>query len=292
MIKIKKILAVIDPTKREQIALRRAEWITTISDATIYAYLCVYSELETEDKDLLKDIELERYKLWLEQIIQPLQERGIKVEMQLDWGSDWRSRIGAMSKKLGCDLIVKSSRRRTAAKRLLMTSSDLSLFKTAVCPVNLVRLGEGMEANAPRRVLMAIDAKRDSEKDSKIRNAIIEYGKAVSEATQRELHVVHAYTNPDDYVHVTDIEKQTGLESSSIHVVGERAEQAIVKVAREINAVLIVMGLSTRSTLANRVFGSTTESILNELERDVLVVITDAIQEQGYGDGLEEALPL
>lgn len=292
MIVIDNIFVVIDPTTNKQRTLQRAARIAKKTDAKIHAYLCIYSTKETEDQNALKEAELSRYEPWLESIVAPIRTEGIDISTQIDWTHDWRNALGAAAKQLNSDMIIKSSHKRSATKRMLMSSSDLALFETATCPVMLVKSEESV---GHHRVLVAVDAKRQDERYNHIFNAVIEYGKDVVAAYENEnseLHVVHAYPNPEDYVHVTDVEKRTGLSGAHVHIVGEKPEQAIEKVAREIDANYIIIGLSTRSTIANRVFGNTAEWLLNNLDQDILVVITDDIQIHKDKKTPEEVLPL
>ena len=292
MIVIDNIFVVIDPTINKQRTLQRAARIAKKTNAKIHAYLCIYSTKEADDQNALKETELSRYEPWLENIVAPIRAEGIDVSTQIDWIHDWRNALGAAAKQLNSDMIIKSSHKRSATKRMLMSSSDLALFKTATCPVMLVK---SEESAGHHRVLAAVDAKRQGERYNHIFNAVIEYGKDVAAAYEdenSELHIVHAYPDPEDYVHVTDVEKRTGLSGSHVHIVGEKPEQAIEKVAREIDANYIIIGLSTRSTIANRVFGNTAEWLINNLDQDILVVITDDIQILKDSKTPEEVLPL
>ena len=79
--------------------------------------------------------------------------------------------------------------------------------------------------------------------------------------------------DPDDYVHVTDVAKKVDVPSKNVHVVGAQPEQAIVQVAGEINAEMVIMGLSTKSKLRTRLFGYTSEWLLNNLSQDLYVII-------------------
>ncbi|MCH7696868.1 MAG: universal stress protein [Proteobacteria bacterium] len=293
MIVIDNIFVVIDPTINKQRTLQRAARIAKKTNAKIHAYLCIHSSKEADDQNALKEAELCRYELWLKNIVAPIRAEGIDVSTQIDWRRDWQNALGAAAKQLNSDIIIKSSHKRSATKRMLMSSSDLALFETAMCPVMLVKSEESV---GHHRVLAAVDAKRQDERYNHIFHAVIEYGKdvvaAAYEDENSELHVIHAYPNPEDYMHVTDVEKRTGLNGSHVHIVGEKPEQAIVKVAREIDANYIIIGLSTRSTFSNRVFGNTAEWLINNLDQDIFVVITDDIQMFKDNKTPEKALPL
>jgi len=265
------IFVAIDPTKNKQIALQRATAIARTVNAKLHAYVCVFSDLETADPEALREAEIKRHELWLETILEPFRTDGQDIEAIIEWNEDWRHAIGPAAAKVNSDLIVKSSQPRHVIKNRLMTSSDFALFKSATCSILTVRSGtDSMAGN----VLVAVDCKRESPEYSEILDDVLAHGNRASTVTRNgELHAVNAYTNQNEYVHVTDVVNRTGLELDFVHVVGEEPEDAIAEVAEEIDATLVIIGLSTKSSLVNRVFGSTAEWLLNNLKQDILVVI-------------------
>jgi universal stress protein E len=271
MVVLNSIMAVIDPSTQNQWALDRAVRIAKVANAKVHACLYAYSLLESSEESDLKVAETARNQLWLDKIIENYNDEGIEISSQVIWEENWRDRIAETANDLGCGLIVKSSRKRAVSERVMMKSSDSILLKSAPCPVLLVK---STQANPSHKVLIAIDAKRDDNKYEKILSKIIEYGKAASTAyDDGELHAVHAYSTQEDYAHVTDVERITGLDGDHVHVVGDDPENAIGKVAEEIDAQMIIMGTSIRSSLANRIFGSTAELLLNKLDYCDLMVV-------------------
>lgn len=267
------IFVVIDPTTEKQRALNRAIQIAKISGAKIHTFLCIYSGIETDDPQALQQAETSRYNLWIDKIVEPARAEGVEVTTQIEWNKDWFATIAPAAKAANSDLILKPSRSHSASERMFMISSDLAVFKTAQCPVFLIK---SEEVEQTHKVLIAIDAKREDEKYSAIRDKIIGYGKATAASFgDGELHAVHTYTKQDNYVHVTDMAKLTGLDSQNVHIAGDSPERAIAKTAEKIHAQVVIIGLSTKSTLKNRVFGSTGEWLLNNLNRDLLVVFPE-----------------
>ena len=253
---IKTVFTVIDPTSRKQRALDRAIRIAKMNDAKLHAYLCIYSYIEADDKEALQQVETDRYEMWLEKVTEPARAEGLEVTTQIDWNEGWFASIAPAAKAVESDLIVKPSRAHSASERLFMRSSDLALFRSAQCPVLLVN--------------------RSDDKYINMRDNIIEYGREIAAAYEDgELHAVHSYADQDEYIHVRDMVKLTGLDSQYVHVVGAEPEQAIAGKAEEINAQVIIIGLSTKSSLVNRVFGSTGEWLLNNLNYDLLVVFPE-----------------
>jgi universal stress protein E len=267
--KVKKIFVVIDPTSNNQYALHRAGEIAQRRKSEIIAHLCIYSKLESSNLNELKDVEIERHKPWLEKHLKLIRDKGIKVDSEIVWDANWHHELGKAVKKAKPDLIVKTSRRNLASKRLKMLTSDWALFESAVCPVMLVN----SELKSTGKILSALNFSSSSKKYKEIMKLVIVHSKAVADSRNAELHIVSAYIDPDDYVHVTDVAKKVGIPSENVHVIGAQPEQAIVQVANEINAEMVIMGLSTKSKLASRVFGYTSEWLLNNLAQDIFVII-------------------
>ena len=273
MTEIKTIFAVIDPSTDNQHALQRAMRIAKVSDARIHAFLCISPILEAHDPEALKRVEIARYQPWLDAIVEEVRAEGYDIEAELEWTEDWRHALGDAAKRAKADFIVKSSRRRSTKERLMMTSSDQALLETAQCPVQLV---SSEVVDDLYKVLVAVDATREDEQYRKILDSVIGYGKTVAASNENgELHAVHAYEEQDHFAHVTDVAKLVGIDTDKIHVKGGAPEKAIAGVANEIDAQIIVIGLSTKSTLKNRLFGSIIDGLLNNTSHDILVVIPE-----------------
>jgi universal stress protein E len=271
MTEINTIFAVIDPSTDKQYALQRAIRIAKVCNARIHAYLCISSSLETHDPEALERVERTRYTLWLEKIVDEVKDEGIDINYEIDWNKDWRATLGLAASRANSDFIVKSSHRRSVSKSLLMTSSDQALLETAHCSVQLVSSDVVSDLH---KVLIAVDTTRTDEKYQKIYNAVLEFGRTVASSNENgELHVVHAYSSSEDFQHVTDIARRVGVDTKYVHVNGNELEEAIADVAENINADVIVIGLSTRSTLAKRIFGNRVDKLLNNISRDILIVI-------------------
>lgn len=269
IVKLNRIFVVINPAAREQYALMRAAEIAKRRDAEIIAHLCIYSDLETSDPKELQEVEIARHQAWLEEHLKPVRKLGIKVTAEIVWDEDWQAEVGKAAKRVKPDLIVKTSG-RSQRRRLQMLSSDWALFERATCPVLLVN----PSVARTNVILMTIDINREDKKYQEIADLVIQHAKSVVTTRKAEgLHVVNAYVDQDDYVHVADVAKRVGVPTKNVHVVGGQPEQAIAQVANKIKAEMVIMGLSTKSRLANRIFGYTSEWLLNNLVQDVLVII-------------------
>ena len=271
MPEINTIFTVIDPATDKQIALQRAMGIARVTGARIHAYLCISPTLSSHDAEALERVERARYQPWLDGIVEQVRSEGLEIDGELDWSNDWRGSLGSAALREKSDIIVKSTHRRSTARRLLMTSSDMALMSSAQCSVLLVSTDR---PDQPQNVLMAVNTRREDEQHQKILDTIIDYGNAASGAYEHsELHAVYAYAAQDEFEHVTDIAKRLNIDTERVHASVGEPEQVITEVAEKVNADVVVVGLSTRSTLANRIFGNIVDKLLNHMDHDILVVV-------------------
>jgi len=271
-ITVKNIFVIIDPTSEEQFALTRAVNIARTYGAQLHVYVGVYSRLETDDPEMLKRVETFRYKLWLDTYLEPLRQEGFEIHEKIDWTPDWRESMGDAANSANSDLIVKPSSRRKVKNRIMMTSSDITLLKSAHCPVLLTARAEKKPSY---KILASVDPKRQNERYRKLFTSILDMGKGIASTHADkggELHIVYSYTDSDDYMHVTDVARATGVEPDFVHVASGKPEDAVKKVANELQAYLVIIGLSTGMPVANRLFGATSDWILNNLDHDILVM--------------------
>lgn len=262
-----KIFVVIDPTSDKQSALDRAVALAKHYGARIHAYLCVYSSLETDDPEMLKKVEMERYKWWLDTFIEPIRAKGVNIDVEIDWSPSWREAMRDAALRSGCDLIIKQTT-RTKGRSIMMTSSDTLLFEATKARIHLTTPREEPPSN---KILAAVDVARDDVKYQKLLKSVLQAGRDIEKAHAEEgaeLHVVYAYSKQDDYRHVTDVAKATGVDPARVHVVGGRPEEVIEKLADELNTYLVIIGLSA----SHRLFGATSDWILNNIHHDVLVI--------------------
>lgn len=273
MIDINNIFVAIDPTTDKQYALQRAIRIAKVVDAKIHAYLCISPTQEAHDPEALKRVEMARYAPWLESVVEIARTEGLDVTTELELSSDWRHALGLAARRANSDFIVKSSHRRTKTRRLMMTSSDLALLATTSCPVQLVSSAVLEDLH---KVLIAVDLKREDAKYQTLLDSVIAFGNAVAASHENgELHAVSAYSTSEDFRYVTDIAKRVGIDTSRVHEMEGMPEEVIAEVARDIDADLIIIGLSTKSTLANRIFGHMVDRLLNNIDHDIIVVVPE-----------------
>jgi nucleotide-binding universal stress UspA family protein len=191
-----------------------------------------------------------------------------------------------------CDLIVLGTRDRTGFDRLRSGSVAEGVTRRAACPVLVVPLAaDGVDRNSPRafgNVLCPIDFSEAS-------TAALEQALRVVHETKGRLTLMHVLPNLDpmsryayqvggtDYGLLLErdawqrlqecvpLDLRDGIDLRARVVTGAPAEQ-IARVSREIDANLIVMGVTARGAIGRRLLGATAVHVIRSAGRPVLAI--------------------
>lgn len=266
------ILAVIDPTTDNQRALHRAIRIASATGARVHAYLCGYSRLQADDVDALQRAGLERYRLWLDHVVKNTDCYGLEVIPTVEWDPDWREALAPAAEKLNCDLIVKSTYRRSAVRRRLLTTADMRLLRTAKCPVSLVKRESG--SSPVDDVLLALNIGATDESHARLNEKIIDAGHSVlARNPNARLHAVNAYSDSDYFIHPPDLAHRVGIPRERCYVALGAPEKVIAETATKLNAGLVIIGTVARRGITGVAIGNTAERVLDQLDDDVMVLV-------------------
>ncbi len=270
---ISKIFVVIDPTTDNQRALKRACHIAGYTGASIFAFLCVFSEAKTKNKDALKRVELERHRRWLDPLIQEVSDHGLKVDVRLRWDPNWRDALAGAANAANCDLIIKSTFRHGSADRLLRTS-DWTLLRMAHCPVLLIKRDILSESS---NVLVAVDLASPDPEHRRLNEEIITAAKLILEKrSDLQLHAINAYRSLEKFVDPLDLADRVGVERARVHIAKGAPEQVIPEFANKLDVELVIIGTTARRGVSGLVLGNTVERVLDHLISDVLTVVVPA----------------
>ncbi len=270
MSSLNKVFAIIDPTSDNHRLLKRAERIAKLRGAKILAHCCVYSSTRSQDPEELKAVEMKRYELWLEYLIEPLKKAGVDIEFQIAWDPEWRDNICTAANESGCDLIIKASKRKSLPGRL-RKSSDWQLLRTANVPVFLMKREESLES---AKILAAIKSDESDETYTKMNDSVLKLANEILKPYENgELHAVRAYKDWEDFINPADLAKRCGIERTHAHSITGHPEDAIAETANEIGAEMVVMGAVAGTGMTGKIFGNTVERVLDKLDCDVVTIV-------------------
>jgi universal stress protein E len=309
MRKISKILAVVDPTAKDQPAVGRAAWLAKSSGAELDLLVCYYNEYLSGDR-LFDSPSLEKARLeviqsheqYLETIAEPIRAKGVVVTTSAIWDHPLYEGIVRHAAESGSDIVVKDTHHHSAVTRALLTNTDWNLIRTCPMPLWLVK-PQGL-AEVPVFVA-AIDPMHQHDKPAALDDEILHVGKAITRQVQGELHAFHSYdpriavatATANAYIPVSlpfdEIEQQMHedhqkrfseitefhkLDADKSHLVAGLTHEELPLIADKLKADVVVMGAVARNRWKRLFIGATAERTLEHLPCDLLIIKPDWFQ--------------
>lgn len=283
-----RILAVIDPTQNEQIALQKALYLASILGSEVHIFCCTY--LDKGDMDAYQSVKDAKHHALQEAeslidralSVQPVSQ--ITITREVYWNEDWYTAICQAASRNGAHLIVKSTFKHSAMQRATHPSSDYTLLREAPCSVLLTKDAAPWKQ---QRILAAVAPTTDDSQHDLLNNLIVTEAQRLAHATNFDLHLV---TSVDEDMHIvtllnmlTDEDNQAssnvalmsqrfGIPEKHVHILADSARQAIIDTAEQIQADCLVVGTTGRKGITAAIIGNTAEQVLDELDIDILTV--------------------
>lgn len=267
---VRKVFVVIDPTRLVQSALKIAEWVAERNQASLHLYCCAYdSHLESDDD--AKGVVIDETKTWLERVCEPVREKRIPVTMQVEWDSDWRTRIVEAALAAEANLIVKTSSKHSQLARHLMKTSDWALLRNVTSPTLLVNPNQGPNNGKP--VLAAVKLKPNDEVHFTLNERVVEMSHRIAAMLRAELHAVTAYRGEEVYFDRQRFADRCRLPRNRVHAVEGAPHKGVARIAEQIGAGVLVIGCASHEV--HEQGGSVTDTaqrVIDEVNANVVVV--------------------
>lgn len=269
MAQFSRLFVVYDPTREEQPALQRAASIAEVNASSVHVFACIHSDTaQPADKSTESERLLAEQRDILDRAVAPLSD-SIEVSTEVEWHKDWYQAAVRASLRYDADMVLKSSHKHSAGKRILNKTSDWTLIRECQCPVLLVK------DRAPRevpKVLAAIDICATKESYQRLNQSIIDVSKQILDKRGAEVHFVNAFSDFKGMPDRQELTRVYGIDSDKIHIQMGKPEKVIVKQAKKLDVSLVVVGNSARSGLPAAIHGNTVEKVLDKLKCDVLAM--------------------
>ena len=203
----------------------------------------------------------------LEAVKDMAEEAGVDCEIIVRRGEDPSEEIVAEAVGHKVDMIVMGTHSRTGIKRFIVGSVTEHVIGHAPCKVLVVPPDATVDY---RTVLVATDGSRHSEA------AVLE-AVAIAKRCNSSLIVVSTASSDAEFATAKECVKRAleiagkeGIKTEGLTLPG-KAEETIVKAAKEKGAGLIVMGSHGRTGLMSLLMGSVTERVISHGNIAVLV---------------------
>lgn len=291
MIKLNKVLVVVEPDKESQLALEKVLVLEKLQEIEIKLVACDYTQYLVEgyyfdavDIPKLRQEYLNERKEALEAIAEPLRENGLEVETEAFWGHPGYEVLIREAIAYEADLIVLHTRRHSALSRMFLTSDDWQLVRCSPVPLLLVK--EKPWKDTPS-ILAAVDPMHARHKPQGLDHKILRVAGDITEFVEGELFVMHSYSQiplsgtylkqaKEEHEKVfNQLADEFDIPKTQRYLMDEATDFGLREIERELQADLVVMGAISRSLLSDVFIGNTTEKVLDYLESDVLVVKPD-----------------
>jgi universal stress protein E len=305
---IKRIIAVIDPTKDDQNALARSIDLAKKSGASITAFMTVYdfsyemtTMLSGDEREAMRQAVLKDRELWLKDLVSPYQN--INIDTQVIWHNRPYEAIINTVINDKYDLVIKGTHQHGALKAVIFTPTDWHLVRKCPTPVLFVK---DMQWPAQGNILAAVNAVSENEQHLSLNKRIIKDAQFLCELANAKLNLVNTYPATPVNIAIEIPEFNPGLYNESVkkhHIESTNQlanefnltsdqcfieeglpEDVIPDVASRLNSELVVIGTVGRTGLSAALVGNTAEHVIDSLDCDVL-----ALKPDGYVSPLAES---
>lgn len=267
-----RIMAVINPASKQQVALEKAVGIAQITGGEVTALI----RKEHASDELLESIDNRLSQAAVTGLITRLD---ISEERTL-----FRS-IARCQDKHRIELIIKQPNSAHAIDSIFVPD-DWKILRNARCPVLMVRDGDRWSG---RPILMAVDMTPSDNEHARLNERILKAGQKIQPYANSPLHLVTAYPSEmqDAYDPALQSESaqfkryeaqsrrmvaELGISLEGIHIEPGPAELIIPEKAKSIGAKLVILGTVARSGLQGVLLGNTAEQLLPRLDANLLVL--------------------
>ena len=304
MNRFKNILVSVDTRSTEHPAL---DWAMTIAEKnsaklTVVEVLPKFSWIQRHvlgNSEELHNRMVDDSKSKLDALLKTALDRGIEAKSVTLTGNT-SEEITDEVVRSEHDLVVRLAKGENSRSNKPFGATGMRLLRTCGCAVLLVQRDKPANFDC---IMAAIDPASDDPLVRRMNTNIVKLAISASELGSGELHIVHAWqlfgsTNIKSRVDQDEFEKiekkaQNAIaatlddflqpfelthDSPQVHLVREesRPSTAIINLADQYKAPLIVMGTVARSGLRGVLMGNTAEQVLEQVTCSVLVIKPDS----------------
>ncbi|TMP40455.1 universal stress protein UspE [Pseudoalteromonas citrea] len=299
MDKIKRILAVIDPTKAQQNSLQRALSLAKKTGAHITAFLSIYdfsyemtTMLSRDEREAMREAVIKDREAWINDLLSSIDD--IDVHSLVLWHNrPYEAVINTVINE-GYDLVIKSTHQHDTLKSVIFTPTDWHLIRKCPSPVLLVKDHEWPEQG---HILAAVNSVSDNEQHQALNRRIISDAQFICQLANAQLSLVNTYPatpvniaieipefNPSQYNEAVKKhhEDETFALADSFNIARTECEikeglpeDVIPLVANKKGSELVVIGTVGRTGLSAALVGNTAEHVIDSLDCDVLALKPD-----------------
>lgn len=261
------VLVVVDPSKENQFALKRALKMNKIIEGGVKIHLFICYEMDELRKGYGK-FEFYCDNKWFADLVRPLIDENIDFTAEVFWTADWHLSILGALERNNMDMIIMSDH-TTSKRRYNLSSAKWSLLRLSPCPVLIVH----PEAKLQRKtILAAVNMQTSNPRYVELNEKILRMSRFMARSYGAEKHVVNAYEDSIEFPDRAKLLRDTETKQHNTHVLQGDPVSIITNVANDIDADVVVIGTLSRRGIMAAMKGNKSEEIIRNLHRDVMVL--------------------
>lgn len=295
------VLVVLDPSTEQQKALARAIELAEHTACKLTAFLSIYdfsyemtTMLSGEERESMRQAVITDREIWIQELLQQARVKGIACSVKVVWHNRPFEAVVQTVTEHGYDLVIKGTHDHDVLKSMIFTPTDWHILRKCPCPVLLVKEHAWP---AQGNILAAVNAGSEKAHHKELNQLIIRQAKAMAAMLNANVHLVNAYPgtpihvaieipefNPVEYNdsmrhHHIDaanaLAGQFDITSDAVHVLEGMPEDVIPRIAKELDAEMVLIGTIGRTGLSAAIIGNTAEHVIDRLDCDVLALKTE-----------------
>jgi universal stress protein E len=303
MLKVNKILVVIDPASDSQPALARACLLASKTQAEVVAFMCIYdfsyemtTMLSYEERDTMRKAVVQDRGEWLAKITSGYTAPH-GVTNTVVWDNSVHDAAIKHAIEHNCDMIVKAANSHDDLASLIFTPTDWHLLRKSPTPVLMVKQHDWPDKG---NIIASVNVGTEDQQHAELNDKVAKSAQQYAEMLNANLHLVNAYPgtalniaieipefDPQGYTanvakhHQDEMKKfaeKHGIAHEHCHVKQGLPETAVPGQADELDAELVIIGTIGRVGLSAALIGNTAEHVIDALNCDVLAIKPDGFE--------------
>ncbi len=271
MQEVRNILVVVTPNQPEGLALQRAKLIAGVTHSRLHLLVC---DKRDQHGEYLAEKERE------------LKEDGYEVTTHQAWHESFHETIIKVQQAESCGLVIKQHFPESPLKRALLTPDDWKLLRYCPCPVLIAKTNRPWTEGS---ILAAVDVGNSSAEHKTLHANLISNAYEVAAIAKAKLYVFTAHPTPmlsasDPTFQLREtiearyreqcasFAKEFELDDGQMIVKEGPADVLIPEMAKQLDAVVTVIGTVARTGISGALIGNTAEVVLDAVETDVLIL--------------------
>lgn len=299
----KNILVVIDPTTNHQKALKRAIELSQHTKAQITAFLSIFdfsyemtTMLSSEEREMMRNTVIDDREQWVNEIIEEHNPDGYPIDVKVVWHNRPFEAIINEVLEFQRDIVIKGTHQHDKLKSVIFTPTDWHILRKCPVPVLLVK-----DHSWPKNgnILAAVNVGSDEAEHQSLNQKITEEAKHLAHLITANVHLVNSFPGTPVNIAIeipefdaaqynesmlkhhksamSDHAQQYDIPRENTHVEEGLPEDIIDKVAKQLDAELVILGTIGRTGLSAALIGNTAEHVIDQLNCDIL-----ALKPNGY----------